>query len=275
MNQPPKPTRLPLWRRPLGVSPGTWDYVNERTIADHYDAFVADTPLCRLDQQIVAGEFPLLNLDNSLANSVSILDLGCGSGRVALPLASRGYEVIGVDLSNRMLEVMLEKSRTAELRGSVHAVRANLVELDGFADHSIDHAICMFSTLGMIKGRQYRQQLLRHVARILRPAGKLVVHVHNRWAVLREPKGPQRVIGSYLRSRFHSEHEFGDYIYSYRGLSKMFMHRFSRRELAADLVHCGWKIDRIERVTADGQSLLHGYHFFPPGGFVAIGTKGD
>lgn len=192
---------------------------------------------------------------------------------MALPLAGRGYEVIGVDLSTRMLEVMLEKAPAEPRRGRVHAVHANLVELDGFADQCVDHAICMFSTLGMIQGRQNRQQCLAHVARILRPGGTFIVHVHNRWAELLEPKGIGKVISGYLRSCFRVDHDFGDYVYAYRGLDKMFMHRYSRRELAADLVHCGWKIDRIERVTTDGKSLLRGRHVLPAGGFVAISTK--
>ncbi|MCG8651180.1 MAG: class I SAM-dependent methyltransferase, partial [Pirellulales bacterium] len=75
MNQPPHPDRPPQWRRPQGVAPGTWHYVNQRAIADHYDAFVADTPLCRLDLQLLDDWFPPVGPDQRSR----ILDLGCGS----------------------------------------------------------------------------------------------------------------------------------------------------------------------------------------------------
>ncbi|TWT80888.1 Cypemycin methyltransferase [Planctomycetes bacterium CA13] len=268
MNQPPNSSPPPDWRRPVGVAPGTWDYVHERTIADHYDAFVADTPLCALDQQIVADEFSL----PQPGKTVSILDLGCGSGRIAIPLAEQGFEVFGVDLSTRMLELMLKKARERNFEGQIHAVRANLVELDCFSACSIDHAVCLFSTLGMIQGRANRRRMLSHVARIVRPGGKLVLHVHNRWAAWLEPRGTRRLVGSWTRSWWDRNHEFGDSVYAYRGLEKMFMHRFSRSELVSDFTASGWKTTKLHCVAPDGSSL-QSHRFVPAGGFVVIASR--
>jgi len=85
--------------------------VQQRTIADHYDAFVADTPLCRLDQQLLEHWLPA----NSLAAAGQVvLDLGAGTGRAAVPLASRGYQVIAIDLSQPMLVRLNERSAQLE-----------------------------------------------------------------------------------------------------------------------------------------------------------------
>lgn len=54
----------------------------------------------------------------------SVLDAGCGTGRVAIRLASRGYAVVGVDVDTSMLEV----ARTAA--PDLHWVQADLVGLD-------------------------------------------------------------------------------------------------------------------------------------------------
>src|SRR5260370_41240685 len=40
-----------------------------------------------------------------------VLDLGCGTGGHAVPLAERGYEVVGVDRSAEMLRHAVERSR--------------------------------------------------------------------------------------------------------------------------------------------------------------------
>ncbi|WP_372724328.1 class I SAM-dependent methyltransferase [Novipirellula sp.] len=269
MNQPPKTTRPPDWRRPIGVSAGTWSYVNERTIADHYDAFVADTPLCALDQSILKEVFPGTLSDDSSLSLTSIVDLGCGSGRVAMELANRGYQVVGVDLSQRMLEVMMTKASQLALQRQIHAIRANLVQLDCFADQSIDHAVCLFSTLGMIQGRRNRQQMLRHVARIVRPQGRLVLHVHNRWSALREPGGWRSLVRSWVKSRWQSDHEFGDSVYQYRGLEKMFMHRFSKRELMSDLQATQWDVAQFHSLSIDGASMVTGSRS-PVGGFIVV-----
>lgn len=286
MSQPPANQPPPDWRRPRGVAPGTWAYVNQRSIADHYDDFVADTPLCQLDDQIIRQAFPgfprepsdqndsapnvIAPSDQGDKSCETILDLGCGTGRTAIPLAKRGYEVIGVDLSRKMLEKLLAKSNVAEpnLAKRVHGVQANLVQLECFADDSVDHAVCMFSTLGMIAGRDNRQAMLGHVARIVRPHGKFVLHVHNRWAALHEPGGTRKLASSWWRSLREREHEFGDASYAYRGLEKMFMHRYSRGELVSDLESCGWMIDEMNLVSLDGASMVQSIR--KAGGFIVI-----
>lgn len=263
MNQPPSSssasTPPPSWRRPRGVAVGTWQYVNQRAIADRYDQFVADTPLCFLDQSVLDRLFPPTD-----QRSV-VLDLGCGSGRNAIPLAARGYQMIGVDLSQSMLSVMMKKQDRSD---RIMPIRTNLVELDCFADHSADHAICMFSTLGMIKGAEHRRSFLDHVHRIVRPEGRFVVHVHNRWAALRDPKGIRSLIVNCIASLRSKDVEFGDNVYQYRGLDKMFMHRFSQRELSRLLNECGWATESIMRISLDGSTIIP----FPgiAGGYLAI-----
>lgn len=236
--------------------------MHERSIADHYDAFVADTPLCRVDSEILCEQMP----GPSAPRNEVILDLGCGSGRSAIPLAQRGYDVVGVDLSLPMLEVLQLKPQPEH--GRVSAVHANLVELDCFADNSADHAICMFSTLGMIQGRANRAEMLSHVSRIVRPQGRFVLHVHNRWASLGERHGVATLIRSWWRSRRSTEAEFGDATYAYRGLEKMFMHRYSRRELVQDMKGSQWKIESVRPLTIDGSRIAARGRI--AGGFILI-----
>ncbi|WP_246146398.1 class I SAM-dependent methyltransferase [Rubripirellula lacrimiformis] len=256
------------------MAPGTWQYVHQRTIADHYDAFVEDTPLCRVDAQVLAEVLPGID---SPGNEI-VLDLGCGTGRAALPLAQRGYDVVGIDLSHSMLEVLVQKSASQPTLGSIFPLHANLVQLDSLADNTADHAVCLFATMGMIQGRPNRQQVLRHVARIVRPGGSLTIHVHNRWAALQEASGYRSLISSWWKSvtphRWQRSrngtagYEFGDATYGYRGLKDMFMHRFSRRELTHDLAATGWDIDRCMRLSIDGTTVLSDRSV--AGGFIFV-----
>ncbi|MEO1529121.1 MAG: methyltransferase domain-containing protein [Planctomycetota bacterium] len=243
--------RPPDWLRPRGVAAGTWEYVNERTIASRYDAFVADTPLCELDQRLLAehlGPF-------TAQRKQTVLDLGCGMGRHAIPLTELGCDVVAIDLSRDMLAELVAKCRSRAIEVVV-PLHANLVELDGLRDEIADHAICLFSTLGMIQGRANRRQFLRHVNRPLRPGGTFVVHVHRRWAALRERGGLRSLAHSWWQSIGRGESEFGDTVYGYRGLSKMFMHRFSERELRADLTQTGWRIENVQRIGLTGEQTV-------------------
>ena len=63
---------------------------------------------------------------DNLARSVdgAVLDLGVGSGRVALPLARRGHEVVGIDTSSSMLDAAQAHLKGVRLRrGSLLLLR--------------------------------------------------------------------------------------------------------------------------------------------------------
>ena len=96
-----------------------------------------------------------------------------------------GFHCVAVDLSRPVLR----REAAAEAENLlVDRLLANLVELDCLRDQSADQCISMYSTLGMIRGRENRRQFLRHVRRILKPGGTFVVHVHNRWYNLFQPQ---------------------------------------------------------------------------------------
>ncbi len=61
----------------------------------------------RSDRSSYIDDF-LARLD--LAGARSVLDIGCGPGTLALPLAQRGFEVVALDYSERMLEQLHEKA---------------------------------------------------------------------------------------------------------------------------------------------------------------------
>lgn len=59
-----------------------------------------------------------------------ILELGCGTGRLLLPLAAGGYEVTGVDVSAAMLETARQKATVQGLNSHVTLVKQDMRELD-------------------------------------------------------------------------------------------------------------------------------------------------
>ena len=63
---------------------------------------------------------------------------------------------------------------------------SNLAELGCLAGGGFDHAACLFSTLGMVVGADVRRRVVGHAFRLLRPGGRFILHVHNRWFHLRD-----------------------------------------------------------------------------------------
>jgi len=73
-----------------------------------------------------------------------LLDIGCGAGRNALPLATSGWEVIGTDASEPMLKAAAARVADADLRHRVRLVRASMHQVplspDSF-DFIVAHGI--------------------------------------------------------------------------------------------------------------------------------------
>src|ERR1017187_10143241 len=134
------------WQLPTGVSRGLWDSCHDPAVARAYDAALEGTPLLSIDQQFVLEH---------CKSAGTIIDLGCGTGRLAITLAQHGYAPVGVDLSPEMLKVLGEKAASLVL--AIPTVCANPVELGMFADQSFDHAACLFSTLGLVVGAEARR----------------------------------------------------------------------------------------------------------------------
>ena len=73
----------------------------------------------------------------------TILDLGCGTGGHALILARRGYQVMGVDRSQDMIEIAKEKAKKAGL--PVEFVSGDIAGID--LQNSFDAVIGMFAVM--------------------------------------------------------------------------------------------------------------------------------
>jgi len=224
--------RRPEWQLPPGVTAGVWEYTQTDHIAEDYDEYFALNQLFDFDERILAQYFRTEGL---------VADLGCGTGRALLPLARRGYHCLGIDLSLPMLQVLGRKAAQEGL--CIHRLRANLVELDCLADESVEYACCLFSTLGMIHGRENRARFLRHAGRILKPGGPLVLHMHNLWYNLASAAGRRWLKDHLFHHMLRRQGEPGDKFFNYRGIPRMFVHAFTWRDLVHTLEEAGLQIE--------------------------------
>ena len=102
-----------------------------------------------------------------------VLDVPCGCGRHAIPLARAGYRVSGVDRSSVLLAEAERRSGEA-----VTFVNADYRELP-FADESFDAAINLYTSLGYL-GDEEDTKVLAAIRRVLRDGGRLVIEMMHR-----------------------------------------------------------------------------------------------
>ena len=99
----------------------------------------------------------------------SVLELGVGTGRLAIPMARAGLTVTGIDTS----AAMLERLATADVGGSVTVVHGDMV--DDLPDGPFDLALAAYNTLFNLVDDGAQQRCFAVVAERLAPGGSFVV----------------------------------------------------------------------------------------------------
>lgn len=129
-------------------------------------------------------------VDEARAAGGPIVELGVGTGRIAVPIAHAGVSVVGVDSSSRMLVVC---RRRAEHEGVAHLVDLRLGDLRRPpVEGPVRLVICPFRSYLHLRTDDDRRQALRAAWKLLEPEGRLVFDVfapapddiaetHGRW----------------------------------------------------------------------------------------------
>jgi SAM-dependent methyltransferase len=99
------------------------------------------------------------------------LDVGCGTGALAARLARAGYDVVGVDPSDGMLEILRAKAP------EVDAVRGSGTSLP-FAEDSFDLVLSV-ATMHHIAGADEVGRTVSEMVRVARPSGHILIWDHN------------------------------------------------------------------------------------------------
>jgi len=104
----------------------------------------------------------------------SVLEPGCGGGRLMVEMARRGYEVIGFDASTKSIDYLRKRIARGKLTANVfHGDLANF-ELD----HPVDSAFSTFNTFRHLITERTAESHLRQVARSLRAGGIYILGFH-------------------------------------------------------------------------------------------------
>lgn len=110
-----------------------------------------------------------------------VLDSGCGTGNFSVGLGLRGYEVVGIDISNAMLERARLKKKKAGL-GNVEFKEWDIEK--GLAPHPDANFDCVISVHALYTLRE-PEAAVREYLRVLKPSGHLI---------MAEPRYPIKII---------------------------------------------------------------------------------
>ena len=137
-------------------------------LAASYDRLTNDIQY----ENTVAFYMQLLERENLTVRTA--VDLACGTGSVALLLAQKGLQVIGVDMSEEMLCVAQQKAQEWENPPVFVCQRLEKLNLP----RGVDLAVCALDSMNYITDPALCRQALSRIFRVLNPGGCFIFDVN-------------------------------------------------------------------------------------------------
>ncbi len=141
-----------------------------RDTAAYYDAENERHEMLQSDVPFFLGQLP--------GKKQSILEIGTGTGRAAIPIAQAGHRVVGVDYVPEMLEIARRKRDGVGLKEKELAlVEADAMKLD--LGKKFDWVCIFFNTMLAFTTLEEQDQLLQSVVRHMKPRGRFFLDLFN------------------------------------------------------------------------------------------------
>ncbi|MDE0958281.1 MAG: class I SAM-dependent methyltransferase [Planctomycetota bacterium] len=99
-----------------------------------------------------------------------VLDLGCGDGTTALPLAQHGADVLGIDIARNLVDAGNARAQAAGLE-NLRFENGDASDLTDVADHAFDLTISIFGAMFCPKPFD----VAREMVRVTQPGGRIVM----------------------------------------------------------------------------------------------------
>ena len=169
-----------------------------------------------------------------ITTPLRVLDLGCGDGTTAVPLARLGAEVVGIDIAKNLVDAGNKRAAEAGLN-RLKFQEGDACNLQGVSDHSFDLTLSVFGAMFAPKPFDVAKEMVR----VTKPGGRIVM---GNWI----PNDPTSFVSQLLK------------------ISSSFTASAARRLRQSDDLGCGYSHHRAfwPGRSAQGENL-HGQGHVP------------
>ena len=206
-------------------------YFDSESVVEHYAKAAERLGLWQSEEKIFTRVFE---------PSDSLLELGCGAGRIALGLHELGYiNIMATDYSREMIKRARHLSTVLEYNIPLRVCDATDLEFD---DNAFDGGLFGFNGLMQIPQAAQREQALSEIYRVIRPGGWFVFTSHDR------DRSPHRSFWIQEQRRWAESNQstdlddFGDRTEA-TGDVDHYMHVPSVQEMEAVLARVGFRVE--------------------------------
>jgi len=227
----------------------------------------------------------LLKLASQVKDGQSVLDVGCGNGRLLKAFQDRRINYVGVDSSEKLIEIAKSKfsifnfqfSNKSQIQ-NINFLVGDILELDKIAEKDFDFVFCV-AVLHHLPGKDLQIKALEQLKNKIKPggppvsagadkrAGKIIITVWNLWSqkkfrklILKQALFKLAKIFSLMSRRYgrdpdfalRTSGDFGDILFSWKNsqgekVSQRYYHAFTKRGLRKIVKIAGLKIDRLDK----------------------------
>jgi glycine/sarcosine N-methyltransferase len=138
-----------------------------------WDSFSADYDLFVNWEERLARELPFLEARLIEHGARRVLDVACGTGHHAIALAKRGYEVVGTDVSEGMVNRARQNAEAAGVSATFRQV--GFGRLSQTIERSFDAILCLGNSLPSVLSEEELGAALADMAALLVPGGVLII----------------------------------------------------------------------------------------------------
>lgn len=143
-------------------------------ISKYYDFIF---PLNEMQLRFILAKLNRYKLD------AQVLDIGCGTGSLAIELYETGYQVTGIDLKGEMIKKAIEKAGSRNIK----FLRANMNEIHKYNEDTIyDSALCLGNTLVHLESLGQVKRFADKIKQLLNPKGSFIFQIINYDRVLKD-----------------------------------------------------------------------------------------
>jgi len=203
-------------------------------------------------------------VDEAKRSLGTVLELGCGTGRVTIPMAQAGIDVVGLDSSAKMLQVARRKARAAKpIDGDITWVRGDMREFS--LNQKFHLVIIPYRGFLSILNIEQQRRCLENIRYHLLPDGRLIFDIFvpdldtltehttalvHSWDVTDPDTGRRLVVWD--QSRFDNHNQIMDV--------RMIMEELNLSGHVVDKLYRDFQIRYIHRYEAQHLLELSGFH---------------
>lgn len=183
----------------------------------------------------------LLGLFKKVKNEDSLLDVGCGNGRLLEAFLDKNIEYLGVDPSQELIAEAQKRHPDCKF------VLGDILNLGKIKEHSFDY-VASIAVLHHLPSKELRINALKQLRNKIKPEGEIILTVWNFWS----QKKYRKLIFKFflLKLLKKNKMDFGDILFDWKKdkdkfLSKRYYHAFTSGELRSIINKAGLYIKKL------------------------------